>query len=706
MAVVKSATTFSKYRGHMNDTLRILLIEDSEDDAKLVMRTLERGGYEANYFRIETQEQLIDALTQPWDAVISDFKLYGFSGLDALLICRSTYPDLAFILISGAIGEETAVNAVKAGANDYVMKENLSGLIPALKRSLQEAATRIELKKMELKLVESERRFNAFMDAGPLIASIKDKFGHYVYMNKGCEDSQNYESVDEQNLPYMPGQSRQKSDQEVLASGAVDETIEQHTDSAGVTTYRKKIRFPFLGSEGQMLLGSFSTDITKEKSADEKIRQLAYLDPLTNLPNRRLMSDRLTRAIARALRSKSHGALLLVDLDNFKTLNDTRGHDVGDQLLREVAQRLLICIRDNDTASRTGGDEFVIILESLGAQAVQAAATAEVIGRKILATLNYPFLLSGQEHRITASMGITLFCDNRLAPEELMKRADLAMYSVKETGRNALLFFDPAMQTKLKLRLALEAKIIDGLALERFEIYYQPQVDGEGMLTGVEALLRLNSDDGLVMPNIFIPLAEETGLVIDLGYWVIKKTCAQLSEWAKNPDTAQLTISVNVSSHQFRNAEFVPQILETIRHYEVNPQLLVLEITESLLLEEIDQAIEKMQILRQHGLLFSLDDFGTGYSSLYYLKHLPLQEIKIDRSFVRELPFDENGAAIVCAIIAMGNMLGISVIAEGVETSLQRDFLKQYDCNRFQGYLYGRPVPIEFLNTTTQSTIS
>ena len=676
----------------MNEALHILLIEDSEDDAKLVMRSLERGGIQATYLRVEDAPQLIHALAQHWDIAISDFSMHGFSGLDALTLCRNKYPDLPFILISGTIGEEAAVEALVAGASDYVMKDKLPRLVPALQRALQDVVTRRELKKTELKLIESERRFNAFMDSGPLLASIKDSSGNYLYMNKGCEEGLMIDGLNEKASAF-----EQKSDQEVLLSGFIDESVDKHTDVDGVATFRKKIRFPFLGSEGQMLLGSFSTDITKEKHADEKIRQLAYLDPLTNLPNRRLMSDRLSRALARATRSESHGALLFIDLDNFKSLNDTRGHDVGDQLLREVSTRLSSCVRDNDTVSRTGGDEFVVILESLGDLAIQAAATAESIGKKLLASLDHPFDLIGQEHRITASIGVTLFCDNRLAPDELMKRADLAMYSVKATGKNAMLFFDPAMQTKLKLRLALEAKIIDGIGMDRFELYYQPQVDIDGKITGTEALLRLNAEDGLMMPDIFIPFAEETGLIIPLGHWVIRKACSQLAEWSKHTETAQLTISVNVSSRQFRNADFVPQILEEIRLHSIQPELLVLELTESLLLDEVDHVIEKMQLLRRHGVYFSLDDFGTGYSSLYYLKLLPLQEIKIDRSFVRELPFDENGAAIVCAIIAMSQSLGLSVIAEGVENIFQRDFLAQYGCHRFQGYLYGRPVPVDML---------
>lgn len=682
----------------MSQLIHILLIEDSEDDALLVIRNLQCGGFTINYVRVEGREQLITALEQPWDAVISDYRLQGFSGLDALEICRKDNPDLPFIVISGTIGEETAVSAVKAGANDYIMKGNLPRLVPALERALQEAQTRIEFKKMQLKLIESDRRFNAFMDAGPLIAFIKDEFGNYIYRNKGSEDVLKKDDITEQTTQMTNGKWKQKSDLEVLRSGVVDESIEQHQNSTGSLSYRKNIRFPFLGSEGQMLLGSFSTDITKEKRADEKIRQLAYLDPLTDLPNRRLMSDRLSRALARAIRSQNHGALLFIDLDNFKTLNDTRGHDVGDQLLREAGKRLLSCVRDNDTVSRTGGDEFVIILESLGVQAINAAALAESIGKKILTAIDQPFTLGGQEQRVTASMGITLFCDNRLAPDELMKRADLAMYSVKATGRNAMLFFDPAMQTKLKLRLALEAKMSDGLVNEQFALYYQPQISSNGVLTGVEALLRLNDpDEGILLPATFIPLAEETGLIIEMGTWAIDTACAQLALWAGNPATAHLTMSVNVSSRQFRHSDFVPQILHAIKRHRANPHLLVLEITESLLLDEIDQAIEKMQTLRQHGLQFSLDDFGTGYSSLYYLKRLPLQEIKIDRSFVSDLPNDGNSAAIICAIIALGQSLGCSVIAEGVETIKQRDFLAQNGCHRFQGYLFGRPGPIEAL---------
>ena len=689
----------------MNGAIRVLMVEDSDDDALLVIRILRRGGFDPTCFRVDDGAALEAALLQQWDVVISDFRMPGFSGMDALKICRATGRDIPFILMSGAIGEETAVLAMKAGANDYVMKQNLARLAPALERELQEAGMRAQHRRMAAQLQESEERFNAFMDASPIIASIKDDGGRFVYMNQGWATAFGLAPQDwigQTECAVMPGDAARQireRELEVLRSGIPAEAIEETSGPDGATSYWKNIRFPFSGANGQRLLGGLSIDITREKLAEETIQKLAHLDPLTDLPNRRLMLLRLKTALANSERSRNHGALLFIDLDNFKTLNDTRGHDVGDQLLRQTGARLAACVREVDTVARTGGDEFVVILESLSSAADEAAAQAEMVGKKILATINQSTMLSGVEHQGSASIGITLFCDRQFSPEELMKRADLAMYRVKSTGRNALRFFDPEMQARVTARAALEADLRLGIEQGHFVLYYQPQVNGDGNLTGVEALLRLQHPQrGLVMPVTFIPLAEETGLILDLGYWVLATACAQLAAWAARPDTAHLTISVNVSSRQFHHPDFVRQVLLILQRSGANSRQLKLELTESLLLTEIEVTIEKMSALRLAGLNFSLDDFGTGYSSLYYLKRLPLFELKIDKSFIRDVLDDPNDAAIVRAIVALGQSLGLTIIAEGVETTAQRDFLARQGCTRYQGYLFGRPVPVEALD--------
>ncbi len=437
------------------------------------------------------------------------------------------------------------------------------------------------------------------------------------------------------------------------------------------------------------------TDISQRKAAEEEIQYLAFYDPLTRLPNRRLLTDRMQQALASCARSSRRGALLFIDLDNFKILNDTLGHDKGDLLLQQVALRLTACVREGDSIARLGGDEFVLMLEDLNENANEAATQAEAIGEKILAALNRPYDLAGHEYHNTPSIGITLFEDHQNSVDELMKHADLAMYEAKKAGRNTLRFFDPRMQATISARAVLEQDLREGLKAQQFLLFYQPQVDAAGRITGMEALVRWQHPQrGLVSPALFIPLAEETGLIAPLGQWVLETACNQLVAWAAQADRAHLTIAVNVSARQFRQPDFVEQVLGVLKRSGANPHQLKLELTESLLLDNVEEIISKMTALKACGIGFSLDDFGTGYSSLAYLKRLPLDQLKIDQSFVRDLLTDPNDAAIARTIVALAQSLGLSVIAEGVETRAQRDCLAAQGCHAYQGYLFGRPLPL------------
>lgn len=438
---------------------------------------------------------------------------------------------------------------------------------------------------------------------------------------------------------------------------------------------------------------SINTDITQRKNAEREIQQLAFYDPLTGLPNRQLMLDRLQHAMALSGRTRHTGALLFIDLDNFKTINDTLGHDKGDLLLQQVASRLQSCVYKTDTVARFGGDEFMVMLENLDDLPRKAGAQAKAIGEKILAALNQPFPLDGYEHYTTSSIGLTLFDNDRIAIGELLKRADLAMYQAKASGRNALRFFDPEMQTVVNVRVTLEADLRQALAQREFILHYQPQLDGDGRVTGSEALVRWHHPQrGLVSPASFIPLAEETGLILPLGRWVLATACAQLAIWARRPETADLSVAVNVSARQLRHTDFVEQVLTVLEETGADPRKLKLELTESLLLDNVEVTIAKMAALKAKGVCFSLDDFGTGYSSLAYLKRLPLDQLKIDQSFVRDVLTDPNDAAIARTILALGQHLNLSVMAEGVETEGQRDFLAQHGCHSYQGYLFSRPL--------------
>ncbi len=437
-------------------------------------------------------------------------------------------------------------------------------------------------------------------------------------------------------------------------------------------------------------------DITERKIAEERIKELAFFDALTRLPNRTLLLDRLKQAIASSARNQTCSALLFIDLDHFKTLNDTLGHDKGDLLLKQVAQRLALSVRNSDTVSRVGGDEFVVVLEELHQNPDEAAIQTKLIGEKILGVLDSPYQLAEVEYRSTASVGATVFQGRQYSIDELLKQADLAMYKSKEMGRNSLRFFDPAMQTAVLERAALEAGLRKAIDAGQLVLHYQAQVMLDGRVTGAEVLVRWQDPQrGMVPPAEFIPLAEETGLILALGNWVLHTACTQLARWAMRPETAHLTIAVNVSAQQFREADFVETVCATLTSTGADPRRLKLELTESLLVDNVEDIILKMHALQEQGVEFSLDDFGIGYSSLSYLKRLPLNQLKIDQSFVRDVLVDPNDASIAKTIVALAQSLGLGVIAEGVETDAQRRFLADAGCHAYQGYFFCRPLPVE-----------
>ncbi|MDZ4141764.1 MAG: EAL domain-containing protein [Methylotenera sp.] len=441
-------------------------------------------------------------------------------------------------------------------------------------------------------------------------------------------------------------------------------------------------------------VGVFS-DLGPNKKLQQELHQLAYFDPLTNLPNRRLLFDRLQQAVISSTRNHLHGAILFIDLDHFKTLNDTKGHNYGDLLLHEVAQRLQLCVREGDTVARLGGDEFVIMLEGLHSKITPAASQAEAIANKILTILNQVYSLDKHEYHGSASIGIGLFCGSQTSIEDLLKHADTAMYQAKADGRNTLRFFDPAMQVTLETRSTVESDLRQALAQQQFTLYYQTQVDHNHRIFGAETLLRWEHPQrGLVSPSEFIPFAEETGLIIPIGDFVLKTACTQLKTWQANAQTRDLTLAVNISVRQFRHPDFVEQVRSMLEQTGANPNKLKLELTESIIISDLADTIVKMLALKTLGVSFSMDDFGTGYSSLTYLKRLPFNQLKIDQSFIRDIATDLNDTAIVKTIIVMATALGLDIVAEGVETEAQLDLLKQYGCPAFQGYLFSKPLPL------------
>ncbi|HSV54045.1 MAG TPA: EAL domain-containing protein [Burkholderiaceae bacterium] len=567
---------------------------------------------------------------------------------------------------------------------------------------LERAAT--ERTGAERSLRESEERFRVLVEQAPEAILVYDAdLGRFVDANPnaerlfGCAREELFLGGPERFLVAQQPDGRpvERTLSDNIAHALAGETVSTErafrtADGRDVVSEVRLVRLP---SATRSLLRVSLVDISERKAAAARIEQLAFYDPLTRLPNRRLLLDRLQQALVLSTRSQKLGALLFVDLDHFKTLNDTLGHDAGDALLQQVAQRLAACTREGDSAARFGGDEFVVMLEGLSVNPQEAATQAEAVGGKILGALGQPYSLGERIQRNTASIGVALFGTKHETVDELLRRADLAMYEAKAAGRNLLRFFDPEMQALVNARTDLEADLREGLLAEQFFIHLQPQVDAQGKVTGAEALARWNSPRrGLVSPAEFIPVAEETGLIVPIGNWILEASCNCLARWAAVPHMAHLTVAVNVSARQLRHADFVERVLAVLERTGANPHRLKLELTESLLVDNVETAIVRMTALRQHGLSFSLDDFGTGYSSLSYLKRLPLDQLKIDQSFVRGVSSEPNNAAIARTIVALAKSLGLSAIAEGVETEEELAFLASHGCHAYQGYLFSRPL--------------
>ena len=615
-------------------------------------------------------------------------------------------------VVSWLFRDPIAINYVSI-AKGWLFVAVTALLLYGLIRSMQKQAHKLAERELmaQKNHVNSELRMRALIQAIPDLVWLKDIDGVYLSCNTRFEQffgaleedivgKTDYEFVDKELADFF-----RKNDQIAMDKGGPSSNEEWVSfASDGHREFLETTKTPVRDAQGNTIgvLG-ISHDITERQAAAEKIEHLAFYDALTNLPNRRLMLDRLQRVLSHSARHGSHGALLLIDLDNFKLLNDTMGHAVGDQLLVSVAQRLQQSTREVDTVARMGGDEFVVILEGLDGDEL-AALQARQVAAKILDHLAEPYALSladlavesgRRAYQCTSSIGIALFNSNSGSADDLMKRADTAMYQAKAAGRNTLRFFDLAMQNVVAHRAALELDLRSAVNARQFVLHYQAQVDAAGVVTGAEALVRWQHPArGLVAPAEFIPLAEDTGLIVPLGQWVLETACLQLADWSHRPAMAQLTLAVNVSARQFGLPDIVQQVLAVVSSTGAPPDRLKLELTESLLLENADEVIRKMGALKAQGICFSLDDFGTGYSSLEYLKRLPLDQLKIDKSFVRDVLTDANDAAIARTIVALGTSLGLAVIAEGVESEAQRAFLAANNCLAYQGYLFSRPVPV------------
>jgi len=634
-----------------------------------------------------SQDYLNDPITSPWH---EHGRKAGWRSAAALPLCCGGIP------VGGLVIYSDTVNAFNEDVRD-LLSEMAMTISFALDNFAREAARQRSVEALQA----SENRYRlVFQTSLDAISINRFRDATYVDVNDGFVKTSGFQRED------VIGNTAVSLDIWVDLEDRqhLTDRLKQELSCRNVEArFRRKNGEVFWGLmsaslaelDGETCILAITRDISDIKLAESEIKKLAFYDPLTQLANRRLLTDRLNQAVLAASYGKKNCALLFVDLDNFKMLNDSSGHAMGDLLLQEVSKRLKASLRGTDTVARFGGDEFVVLLENLSESLEEAQTQAQQVAQDILAAIRRPYLLANRECRSAASIGITMFGWRKESSDTLLMQADIAMYQAKATGRNTLRFFSPELQAAINSRAGMEEDLHRAVALGQFLLYYQPQVD-QGDIVGAEVLVRWSHPkQGLVSPAKFIPQAEECGLILPLGQWVLETACRQLATWAEHEDTADLVLAVNVSALQFQQTNFVEQTLLSLKRTGARPQRLKLEIVESMLMDDIESVIEKMTVLRTHGVRFSLDDFGTGYSSLSYLKRLPLDQLKIDWSFVRDVLTNANDAAIAQTIVALGQAMGLSVIAEGVETEAQKVFLASIGCHAYQGFLFGRPMPLE-----------
>ena len=550
------------------------------------------------------------------------------------------------------------------------------------------------------------RRLSTVIEQSPESIVITDTSARIIYVNEAFTRTTGYSSADMVgnnprilNAGLTPGATYEQM-WAALCRGEVWRGEFHNTRKDGSTYLELATIAPIKDAGGEVThYVAVKEDITQRKQSEALLHRLAYYDALTGLPNRALLHDRIAQAIRSNARRESHGMLILVDVDRFRQLNDTLGHAAGDRLLRAVAERLRGGVRDEDTVARHGDDDFAVLIERIGGTEAEALAHAEHVARKLQCELEAPYVLGEGEdnrHLVTLSIGVSLFFDGEGSLETLLKQAEVALYRAKQDGRNTVCFFNPSMQAMVDAHARLEASLNKAIEAEEFCLFFQPQLDHGGRVIGAEALIRWpQAGGGMVSPAAFIPLAEDTGQIVPIGLWVLKAACAQLARWQANVQTRHLTIAVNVSARQFHRPDFVASVERTVMAAGIDATRLKLELTESAILADLDETVGRMNQLRELGIQFALDDFGTGYSSLSYLKRLPFAQLKIDQSFVRDMAQDAGSEAIVLAVLSLSHALGLEVIAEGVETAVQREFLREHGCEFYQGYLFGKPAPIE-----------
>jgi diguanylate cyclase (GGDEF)-like protein/PAS domain S-box-containing protein len=685
----------------MTALLRILILEDTTTDVELVTRELRKAAFEFVAENVETREAFVRALEsfRP-DIVLADYKLPHFDGLSALELVRERSPELPFVFVSGTMGEEFAIETLHRGASDYVLKGRLAKLGPAVKRALQIAEGQRLRRLAEESLFNSRKMLRTVLDTIPQRVFWKNAESIYLGCNQPFATDTGHGAPEEligksdfDIVPEPVAQRRCAEDRQIMESGEPRLNVEKsYVRPDGSTGWQVISKTALRDQDGRVIaiLGTYE-DITERKASEERTRFLVYHDGLTELPNHLLAFDRLQQAMAYADREGTKVALLFLDLDNFKTINDSLGHSIGDKLLREIAARLGKCVRDTDTVSRQGGDEFLIVLPALS----DTDATALVLD-KLLQSIHAPMEIDGHELSTSVSIGIAMFPDDGRDFESLMKKADTAMYRAKEAGRNTYCFFDKQMNDDVLESLQMRSGLVRALERGEFVLNYQPQIDlASGALVGVEALVRWRHPVlGMVPPGRFIPVAEETGLIVPIGEWVMMEACRQAAAWhlAGYP---RISMAVNLSAIQFKRGDVEKLVIRALNESGLDPARLELELTESILIRDTENILATVRRMKLLGVMLSIDDFGTGYSSLSYLKRFSVDKLKIDQSFIRDLATDPDDAAIVRAVVQMARSLGLRTIAEGVEDEKILNYLRIYHCDEAQGYHIARPMPAE-----------
>ncbi|MDO8811627.1 MAG: EAL domain-containing protein [Gallionella sp.] len=686
--------------------LRILLLEDEPADAELVERTLRKTGLSFIAKRVDTREAFVQALDEfKPDIVLADYKLPSFDGGSAVKIARQQYPDIPVVIVTGAVGEETAVELLRLGAKDYILKDRLARLGDAVRRVLSEEEDARACRDAEKALLESENQLRLLLDSAAEAIYGVDMQGLCTFCNPSCIHMLGYQNAGElvgKNIHeliycrHTNGTSFPAKDcriyRAILRGEKVHADDEMLWRSDGTFFHAEYWSHPQI--RDGMVTGAVVTflDITSRKKSEETIWRQANFDSLTGLPNRHMFHDRLLQEIRKAHRDNMKMPLLSIDLDKFKEVNDTLGYSMGDLLLVEAAHRIKSCLNDIDTVARLDGDEFAIILPEL-----DNVGSIEQVTGDILQKLAEPFQLGSEAVYVSASIGIALFPDDATGVEDLLKNADQAMHAAKETGRNRFNYFTQAMQEEAQTRLRLVNSLRGALADNQIMVYFQPIVElATGSINKAEALVRWRHPErGLINPAEFIPLAEETGLVFEIDDWVFRESMRWAKHWRAlyNP---LLQISVNKSPVQFhKGGDEAAAWLSHLQELELPGQSLAIEITERLLMDSTEAVTGALSVLRGAGVQISMDDFGTGYSSLSYLKKFDIDYLKIDRSFLSDMVTEPNDLALSEAIIVMAHKLGIKVVAEGVESVKQLSLLTLAGCDYAQGYLYSKPVPPE-----------